>query len=211
MGGARPDQQAAKTLLSLTVWFLGFSFCKNVFLQTRLGTKILMRLLFIWTVPFVFPVTAMLMAGCGDSGPPKPVAPTAVQPRETIRKTTQNVLKLESALAEGGQLVQGSGQVGPSGNTEGYLGSVAQAYRSSVGAIAVQQVQQALQIYDIQNNGPVKTYDEFMSGVIKKDQPDGIQLPMLPYYQEFAYDEANRQLVVVEFPARKAEHEKSAK
>jgi len=75
----------------------------------------------------------------------------------------------------------------------------------------VQQVQQALQIYDIQNNGPVKTYDEFMSGVIKKDQPDGIQLPMLPYYQEFAYDEANRQLVVVEFPARKAEHEKSAK
>jgi hypothetical protein len=146
----------------------------------------------------------LVLAGCEGSKPSAP-ANNAAQPRETIRKYTQNVLKLQDALAQGGQLVQGAGEVGPKG---GYLGTLAQAYRSSVASIAVGQVQQAIQIYDIQNNGPVKDYDEFITGVLKKGQPDGIQLPMLPYYQEYAYDEANRQLVVVEFPARKAEHEK---
>jgi hypothetical protein len=150
---------------------------------------------------------ALASAGCGGTKP-APLPSQAVQPRETVRKFTQNVLKLQDALAQGGQIAQGGGEVGPSG---GYLGSIAKAYRSSVSSIALGQVQQAIQIYDIQNNGPVQTYEEFLSGVLKKGQADGIQLPQLPYYQEYAYDEANRQLVVVEFPARKAEYEKQAK
>ena len=147
---------------------------------------------------------SLAVAGC-EGAKPTPPANSAAQPRETIKKFTQNVLKLQDAQAQGGQIVHGGGEVGPSG---GYVGTLAQAYRSSIGTIAVQQVQQALQMYEIQNNAPPKDYDEFMTAVLRKGQAEGIQLPQLPYYQEYAYDEANRQLVVVEFPARKAEFEK---
>ena len=44
-----------------------------------------------------------------------------------------------------------------------------------------------------------------MAEIIKKDQPDGLPLDTLPYYQEYAWDEANQQLVVVEFPKRKTD------
>lgn len=146
----------------------------------------------------------LVLSAC--DGGSKPAATSAKStPRETIRKTTQEVMRLQDALAEGGQLAEKGGEIGPDG---GYLGTVAKAYRSSVGSLAIGQVQQMMQIYDIQNNGPVKDYDEFMSAIIKKGQPDGIQLPMLPYYQEYAYDEANRQLVVVEFPKRQQDFEK---
>lgn len=143
---------------------------------------------------------AILLGVSACDGSKTPAANAKVKSRETIRKTTQNVLKLSDALAQGGTLATGGGELGPS---EGYLGATAQAYRSSVAKLAAGQVQQMMQIYDIQNNGPVKNYEEFMEFIIKKDKPDGIQLPMLPYYQEYAFDEANKQLVVVEFAEKK--------
>ena len=42
-----------------------------------------------------------------------------------------------------------------------------------------------------------------MEVIIKKGKADGIQLPMLPYYQEYAYDADKKELVVVEYPAKK--------
>jgi hypothetical protein len=141
-----------------------------------------------------------LTAGCDDS--PKSTAKPAVAPRETVGKTTQEVKRLQDALAEGAVVAEGGGAVGPSG---GYLGTLAKAYRSSVATAAMARVQQDLLAYDLQNNGPIKNYDEFMQFIIKKGQPDGLALPMLPYYQEYAYDEANRQLVVVEYPERKTQ------
>jgi len=47
-----------------------------------------------------------------------------------------------------------------------------------------------------------------MTRIIGKGGPDSIALPMLPYYQEWAYDVANRKLVVVEFPAKKEQRER---
>jgi hypothetical protein len=48
-----------------------------------------------------------------------------------------------------------------------------------------------------------------MAEIIKKDQAEGIKLAMLPYYQEYAWDEADQKLVVVEFPARKKAYQKN--
>lgn len=42
-----------------------------------------------------------------------------------------------------------------------------------------------------------------MDLIIGKGKPDGLSLPMLPYYQEWAYDTGAKKLVVVEFPAKK--------
>jgi hypothetical protein len=158
-----------------------------------------------WILPLM---ALVLTTGC-DS-PKKPTA-SKTKPREVINKTTQEVMKLADALAQGGQVAEGGGTVGPSGGDAGYLGAIAEANRSARGTISTLAVQQALQVYDIQNGKPVQDYDEFMAMIIKPGQADGIQLPQLPYYQSYAYDEAERKLVVVEFPQKKAEYEKQSK
>jgi hypothetical protein len=42
-----------------------------------------------------------------------------------------------------------------------------------------------------------------MDDIISPGKPDGLQLPMLPYYQEYAYDPTSHKLVVIEFPDKK--------
>jgi hypothetical protein len=59
--------------------------------------------------------------------------------------------------------------------------------------------------YEILNGEKPKTYEEFMEKIIKKGQPDGVQLLMLPFYQEYGYDPDKTELVVIEYPAKKKE------
>jgi hypothetical protein len=143
-----------------------------------------------------------LFAGCEDS--PKPATSAArpqVKTRQTIGKTTQNVMKLEDALAKGGVLASMNIPVADP------LTQDAAAYRTSVAKIGAMSIEHAIQIRNAQNIADPKpmTYDEFMNEIIKKGQADGIQLAMLPYYQEYAWDEPNQKLVVVEFPEKKAQ------
>jgi len=125
-------------------------------------------------------------------------------PRETVNKKTQNVLNLAEALASGGELA--SGEVAA---TNPLLQS-ADAYRTSVAKLGAMAISQAIQIRNAQSIQDPKplAYVVFMAEIIKPGQPDGIQLAMLPYYQEYAWDETAQELVVVNFPARIAEREK---
>lgn len=128
-----------------------------------------------------------------------------VEARETIGKTTQNVLKLEDELAQGARLAA------TSIDSTDYLSQLPQAYRTSVAKIASMNIGYAIQLHKAQSisaDSKPLSYDEFLAQILKKGQPDGIQLPMLPYYQEYAYDEPNERLVVVEYPARKEQFEK---
>jgi hypothetical protein len=122
--------------------------------------------------------------------------------RKTVGETTQNVLKLDEALANGGQLAATSVQ------SNDYLTQQSEAYKTSVAKIAQMRVTHDIQIFEALNERKPENYDEFMSAIIKKGQADGIQLPMLPFYEEYAFDAKNCALVVVEFPAKKAEYEK---
>ena len=79
----------------------------------------------------------------------------------------------------------------------------ADAYRTSVAKIAKMRVEMDMKQYEALNGEKPKTYAEFMELIIKKGKADGIQLPMLPYYQEYAYDSDKKELVVVEYPAKK--------
>ena len=60
-----------------------------------------------------------------------------------------------------------------------------------------------MDIYEAINGEKPKTYEEFMDLIIKKGKPDGIKLPMLPYYQEYGYDPEKKELVVIEYPAKR--------
>lgn len=139
----------------------------------------------------------------GTSSTPGVTAEEAT-PRETIGKTTTNVLELAAALRDGGQLA--STKIEASNP----LMASADAYRTQVAKIGGMSVERAIQLRNassIRTPQPL-THEVFMKEIIQPGQPNGIRLPMLPYYQEYAWDEPNQKLVVVDFPARQAEREK---
>jgi hypothetical protein len=157
----------------------------------------------------MIPLALLILAvGCGEERITTPGGKTAgaepagpaIKSRETIGKRTQEVLKLDEALQQGGTLADTTIPFSDP------LTQNAAAYRTTVGKLGAMSVDQAIQIRNAQSIADPKplTYDEFMAEIIKKGQPDGIQLAMLPYYQEYAWDEPNQKLVVVEFPERKA-------
>jgi hypothetical protein len=155
----------------------------------------------IWAKPtwLVTGLGLAVVTGCAAKEDPPKTPP--VQTRETLRKTTQNVLELDKALADGG--VPASMEITGEG-----LEVYSDAYRTSVGRMGVMAVDQKMQLFEAEFGKKPKDYAEFMVRIIGKDQPDGIQLPMLPYYQEWAYDPDKKILVVIEFPAKKEQREK---
>ncbi len=156
-------------------------------------------------LPLLLTGLAVLTLAIGCDSPKPKSAANKIQSRETIGKTTQEVRKLSEELQKGGVLASTSISVSDP------LTQSAEAYRTSVGKIAAMQVQQAIQMRqasDILSDPKPLSYEEFMAEIIKKGQPDGMMLPMLPYYQEYAWDEQNQALVVVEYPEKKAQFEK---
>jgi hypothetical protein len=134
-----------------------------------------------------------LAVGCGDEAPAKP----KLQARDTLHKTTQDVRELKTELANGGVLAATEIEVADP------LTQAASAYRTQVAKAGKMRVQMDMAAYEALNGEKPKTYEEFMEVIIKKGKADGIQLPMLPYYQEYAYDTEKKELVVVEYPAKK--------
>jgi hypothetical protein len=141
-----------------------------------------------------------MLAGCDE--PPAPATRPPIETRKTIGKTTQTVLELSRALADGGVLAEG-GSVAGEGEAGGYLGAIADAARASSAAIGGLAVEQKLRLYEAENGSAPMSYEEFMSRIIAPGTSESLSLPMLPYYQEWAYDPAAKKVVVVEFPARK--------
>lgn len=149
------------------------------------------------------PVSGWLMlavAGCAEPPAPSPTQP-AVETRRTMGKTTQTVLELSQALADGGVLAETS-------ITSDGLGVASDAYRTSVGKIGVMAVTQKVQLHEAEHGTKPATYEEFMKRIIAPGEPDGVALPMLPYYQEWAYDPEAKTVVVVEFPAKKEQRQR---
>ncbi len=120
-----------------------------------------------------------------------------VHARDTIGKTTQEVRNLAPELEKGGQTTDGKI------HATDYIEIQADAYRTSVANLAKMKVKMDMDMYEAANGTKPKTYEEFMELIIKKGQPDGIQLPMLPYYQEYGYDPEKQELVVIEYPEKK--------
>ncbi len=141
---------------------------------------------------------SILATGCGQD----PSTTGKLKTRETLNKTTQDVRVLKTELDKGAILADTDIEVADP------LTQSASAYRTQVAKIAKMRVQQDMGMYEALNGEKPKTYEEFMELIIKKGKADGIQLPMLPYYQEYAYDPDKKELVVVEYPAKKKAMEK---
>jgi len=133
-----------------------------------------------------------------DSASPEATAEEAT-PRKILNETTQDVLKLEDAVADGAILA--ATKVTASDPFSASTG----AYKTEIAKLAAMSVHQTIQIRNAQSIKDPKplTYEEFMKEIIKKEQPDGLRFAKLPYHQEYAWDVVGQKLVAVEFPARK--------
>jgi hypothetical protein len=144
------------------------------------------------------PLAALLVLVGGCEGEPRAKkrtkATATVKPRETLGKTTQDIKALEPEVQQGGQVA--SGKI----TSKDPITLTGNAYVSSVGRLAVDQIQHALDLYHAENDRYPADLQEFMDQIIK---PNGIRLPQLPAYQEFAYDAPNHKLVVMEYPDRR--------
>ncbi len=127
-----------------------------------------------------------------------------IHARDTINKTTQDVRNLKPELEKGGQSTDGKI------HATDYITIQADAYRTSVANLAKMKVKMDIDQYEALTGEKPKTYEEFMEQIIKKDKPDGIQLPMLPYYQEYGYDPDAKELVVIEYPEKKKEMQRQS-
>jgi hypothetical protein len=144
---------------------------------------------------------AVALGGCADAAKEAAPKPPPIETRKTIGKTTQNILEWSEALRAGGVPAE------MSATGEG-IEVYADAYRTSVGTLGTLAVEQKMKLHEAEHGSKPETYDAFMEQIIGKGRPDGLQLPMLPYYQEYAYDPARNAVVVVEFPAKKEQRRK---
>jgi hypothetical protein len=122
--------------------------------------------------------------------------PSRPQPSGPIigRRTTQ-IRNAAPELREGGAKVASTAIV-----KKDPITIVGNAYVSIIGRLSVDNIQHAMDLYRAENDRYPKDYDEFMAVIIKANN---IALPRLPPYQEFAYDEKEHKLIILEYPDRK--------
>ena len=139
-------------------------------------------------------------SGCADSTS-SATRPARLETRKTAGQTTQTVLELEQARAAGGVPADLS-------DAGAGLTVAANSSRISMGKLGILSVEQKLRLYRAEHDAVPETYAEFMEKIIEPGKPTGLRLPMLPYYQEYAYDPATKAVVVLEFPAKKQQRAK---
>ena len=144
-------------------------------------------------------VALLALQGPEERKPPAQAEAPQPQPgKKLVGKTTQKVLDLTAALADGGVPVDNDSEP-----EEGGLAAYGQAYRHSMATIGGLAVQQKMNLYRAEHDTVPATHAEFMAKIIAPGTPDEVRLPALPHYQDYAFDPARMTLVVVEFPARK--------
>jgi hypothetical protein len=148
----------------------------------------------------VLAVWALSSAGCEEE--PRQAdrqaaasAPPKQESRGIIGKRTQKVVEAAPAL-ESGKAKVASTKI----KAKDPITLVGNAYVATVGRTSILAIEQALNLFHANNDRYPKDLAEFMAEIIKANN---IALPVLPPYQEYAYDEKEHKLIVLEYPDRK--------
>lgn len=151
-------------------------------------------------LPWLSLAVCALASGCEEEprhvgGQANVQAKTKAEPQPILNRRTQEV---RDAAAE---LKKGEAKVATTKITaRDYISLQGNAYVSIIGQTSVLSIKHAMDLYHAANDRYPKDYDEFMAEIIKANN---IALPKLPHYQEYAYDEKEHKLIILEYPARK--------
>src|SRR5271165_3164427 len=131
---------------------------------------------------------ALASVGCEEE-------PRSNGSRPIIGQRTQKIVNAAPALKQGDAKVATTKIVAKDPIT-----LQGNAYVSIIGRASQLQIEHALNLFRGANDRFPKDYDEFMAEIIKANN---ISLPKLPAYQEYAYDEKEHKLIIIEYPDRK--------
>jgi hypothetical protein len=124
-----------------------------------------------------------------------PAKAAPAQPEFIVGKRTQVIKNARSEIQKGGATVATTKITAKDPIT-----LPGNAYVTIIGRISIDNMEYALKLYQAEHDRYPKSYDEFMTEIIKANQ---IALPKLPYYQEYGYDEKEHKLIILEYPDRK--------
>jgi hypothetical protein len=142
-------------------------------------------------------------AGCEEErnvnlgGPPRSTAaksPAAPQPEFIVGQRTQEIKNAAPELQQGARVattqITARDPITLQGN----------AYVTTIGRTSILLIEQAMNLYHAEHDRYPRTYDEFMTEIIKANN---IALPKLPHYQQYGYDEREHKLIILEYPELK--------
>ena len=129
--------------------------------------------------------------------PAKPKSKAPAKPEFIVGKRTQNIGNARTELQKGNAQVASTRIVARDPIT-----LQGNAYVSIIGQAAMSNMKHAIDLFRAENDRYPKDYNEFMDVIIRANN---IALPKLPYYQEYAYDENEHKLIIIEYPDRKAQ------
>jgi hypothetical protein len=153
--------------------------------------------LFRW---IILAFSTLALAGCEEeprsvSRKPAASSPTKQESGSILGRRTQKVIAAEPEL-ETGKAKVASTKI----TAKDPILLIGNAYVATVGRSAVLAIEAAVNLFHANNDRYPKDLDEFMSEIIKAN---GIALPVLPDYQEYAYDAKEHKLIILEYPDRK--------
>jgi hypothetical protein len=127
--------------------------------------------------------------------PAKNPEPNPNKPRPILGKKTADIRDAKKEEAKGAQRanlkITGKDPITISGN----------AYISIVGRTEILKIKHSVDLFHAEHGRYPKDFKEFMDEIIHKT---GVRLSQLPFYQEYAYDAEKHELVIYEYPDRKA-------
>jgi len=129
---------------------------------------------------------------------PKPKAQAPAKPEFIVGKRTNDIRNAQTELTKGKAQVASTRIVAKDPFT-----LQGNAYVSIVGRASMLNMQHAIDLFKAENDRFPKDYNEFMDVIIKANN---IGLPTLPYYQEYAYNDKDHKLIIIEYPARKEQN-----
>ena len=138
---------------------------------------------------------AMLFAwGCSDPAAEPTAADSGPAARvNPLRKTTQEVLDLESALRAGARLADAV-------ESRQGLDAVSGAAVSSGATIGMLSVEHKMKLFAAEHGRKPATHAEFMERIIEKGGPGAVSLPALPSGKAYAFDAQQKTVVIVALP-----------
>ena len=150
---------------------------------------------------WLVPVALLALAGCeGETRTTGTKTTRAAKPKDEVKsrpivgQKTQDVRNLAEELKKGAVLADTKIPVADP------LTQSAKGYIFATTQLAIDQVTYSIRLYEAEHGEYPKTYEEFMENIIRKDKPDGIMLPQVPFYMAYAYDVPNHQLVILKYP-----------
>ena len=132
------------------------------------------------------------------TGPqPRPDPSLQPRPQQSGPIIGQRTNEIRNAAPE---LQKGGAKVASTKIKSDPIPIVGNAYVSIIGRLSMDNMKHAMDLFNAENDRYPKDYDEFMTEIIKANN---IALPKLPAYQEYAYDEKEHKLIILEYADKK--------